>query len=331
MDTLFNALLISEADGRFVKEIKQLNTRQLPDGELLIQVKYSSLNYKDALSASGNKGVTKKYPHVPGVDAAGVVVKSKTANFAEGDEVLVTGFDLGMNTWGGFGEYISIPAAWALPLPNGLTMREAMCYGTAGLTAALSVHELMKKGIKPAYGTIAVSGASGGVGSMATAMLVKLGFAVAAISGKSDDVFLLNTLGAKEIINRNEFIGIYNGKPLSSPAFAAGIDTTGGDILSGMLKATQYGGIVTCCGMVASTDLHTTIFPFILRGVHLAGIDSVVAPVDLRKNMWQLLASDWKPANLSDLVQEVRLPELADKLDEILKGKAKGRYILAHN
>jgi acrylyl-CoA reductase (NADPH) len=331
MSASFNALLISESDGQFIMEIKELSTDQLPDSDLLIRVKYSSVNYKDALSASGNKGVTRRFPHVPGVDAAGTVVQSKSSAFTEGDEVLVTGFDLGMNTWGGFGEYISVPAAWALKLPLGLTMHQAMAYGTAGLTAALSVHQLVKGGVTPASGQVAVSGASGGVGSIATAILAKLGFSVAAISGKSDDVFLLNTLGAKQIINRNEFIATYNSKPLSRPAFAAGVDTTGGDILSGMLKATQYGGVVTCCGMVAGTDLHTTIFPFILRGVHLAGIDSVMAPMKQRQLMWQLQATDWKPDNLNQLSQDIGLNELPDKLDEILKGKAKGRYVLVHN
>lgn len=330
MDIQFNALLVTESGGVFTKEVKQLNTLQLPDNDLLIKVSYSSLNYKDALSASGNKGVTKKFPHIPGIDAAGIVIKSKTPDFKEGDEVLVTGFDLGMNTWGGFSQYISVPSSWALKLPQGMSLKQSMCYGTAGLTAAMSIQQVVKAGITPINGTVAVSGATGGVGSMATAILAKLGYSVAAISGKSNDVFLLNTLGAKEIINRHEFTHVYNSKPLTTPAFAAGIDTTGGEILSGMLKATQYGGVVTCCGMVASTDLNTTIFPFILRGIHLAGVDSVLAPLELRNQLWQLLASAWKPDNLDELVQEIQLTEVSSKLDDILKGSAKGRYLLVH-
>ncbi|MBS7566413.1 YhdH/YhfP family quinone oxidoreductase [Mucilaginibacter sp. Bleaf8] len=331
MYTLFNALLVTEAEGEFTQEIKPLDLAQLPDNDLLIQVKYSCINFKDALSASGNKGVTKKYPHVPGVDAAGIVIKSKSAQFAEGDEVLITGFDMGMNTWGGFGEYISVPAAWALPLPAGLSLHEAMSYGTAGLTAALSVHEVIRAGIKPERGPVAVSGATGGVGGLATAILAKLGYEVTAISGKNDESFLLNTLGASSIINRAEFTDTYNVKPLATPAFAAAIDTTGGAILSGMLKATQYGGVVTCCGMVAGTELSTTIFPFILRGVHLAGIDSVMVPLEQRRPLWELLASEWKPANLSSLIQNIRLPELPAKLNDILHGQAKGRYVLVHD
>ncbi|QJD95024.1 YhdH/YhfP family quinone oxidoreductase [Mucilaginibacter robiniae] len=331
MEQLFNALLITEQDGMYVKEIKQVNTNQLPDNDLLIRVKYSSINFKDALSATGNKGVTKKYPHVPGIDAAGVIVQSKVPEFAVDTEVLVTGFDLGMNTWGGFGEYISIPASWAVALPDGLSMQEAMCFGTAGLTAALSVQALLKARLVPATGKVAVSGATGGVGSMAVAILAKLGFDVTAVSGKEEDGFLIDTLGAQSVITRESFTQRYNSKPLTTPAFAAGIDTVGGAILSAMLKATHYGGTVTCCGMVASADLNTSIFPFILRGVSLVGIDSVQAPMQLRQYLWQQLATDWKPANLHALIQEISLTQLPEKLDAIYQGKAKGRYVLKHN
>lgn len=330
METSFNALLVTEKDGQFNKEIKQLSFDELPDNELLVKVSYSSINYKDALSASGNKGVTRQFPHVPGVDASGVVVKSKSPAFAEGEKVLVTGFDLGMNTWGGFGEFISIPTNWAIKLPKGLSLKEAMAFGTAGLTAGMSVYQIVNATITPQKGEVAVSGATGGVGSIATAILAKLGYDVVVISGKKEDNYLLNTLGAKRIINREEFVEQYNKKPLTNPAFAAGVDTVAGPILSGMLKSTQYGGVVTCCGMVSSADLHTSIFPFILRGVCLVGIDSVQAPMSFRNQIWQLLSTGWKPANLNSLIQEITLNDLPAKLDEILQGKAKGRYVLKH-
>lgn len=330
METNFEALWITEKNGSYEKEIKQLSTSQLPAGDILIRVKYSSVNYKDALSASGNKGVTKIFPHVPGIDAAGVVVQSNTNAFAEGDEVIVTGFDLGMNTWGGFGACIRVPAAWAIQLPKGLLLQEAMAYGTAGLTAGLSVLEVIDAQISPQAGPVVVSGATGGVGSIAALILKQLGYRVIAISGKKDDVFLQDTLGAFEIIGRDHFIEAYDAKPIAKPAFAAGIDTVSGPILSGMLKATQYGGVVTCCGMVASPKLQTSIFPFILRGVKLAGIDSVMVPIQVRKKIWQLLATDWKPDNLQEIVHEIDLQALPDVLETVLNGKAKGRYVLKH-
>ncbi|UEG54621.1 YhdH/YhfP family quinone oxidoreductase [Mucilaginibacter daejeonensis] len=330
MDTTFNALVITEQNGQFTKEIKQLNISQLPDNDLLIRVRYSSVNYKDALSASGNKGVTKAYPHVPGIDAVGEVIHSRSDAFRQGDQVLITGFDLGMNTWGGFGQYISVPSDWALHLPDGLTAYEAMAYGTAGFTAALSVHALIKAGVQPQQGPIAVSGATGGVGSVATAILSKLGYHVMAISGKPDDGFLTKTLGATGVIDRNIFIDKHNSRPITAPAFAGGIDTVAGPILSGMLKATRYGGAVTCCGMVSTGDLDTTIFPFILRNVSLLGIDSVSAPMELRQQIWQFLANEWKPSNLSQLTQQISLEQLPETLDTLLAGQAKGRFVLAH-
>lgn len=331
MNNTFNALVVSESNGQYLKEIKQLSISQLPANDLLIKVHYSSVNFKDALSAAGNKGVTKKFPHVPGVDAAGVVELSKSAAFAPGDEVIITGFDLGMNTWGGFAEYISVPDAWAIPLPAGLTLKEAMAYGTAGLTAGLSVWELNNSLITPQQGEVVVSGATGGVGSIATLILSKLSFSVTVISGKKDDDYLFNTLGASHVISREAFIETYNAKPLSAPAFAAGIDTVSGPILAGMLKATQYGGVVTCCGMVASPELQTSIFPFILRGVKLAGIDSVIAPMPVRQKVWQLLATDWKPNNLKKIIHEIDLQALPEALENVLQGKAKGRYVLKHD
>ncbi|HEX8658630.1 MAG TPA: YhdH/YhfP family quinone oxidoreductase [Hymenobacter sp.] len=330
MNSSFRALLVTEHNGRFVPAIEQLNLEQLPAHDLLVQVRYSSLNFKDVLSAAGNKGVTRRFPHVPGIDAAGVVVRSAAPELPVGTPVLVTGFDLGMNTWGGFGEYISVPAAWALPLPAGLSLQEAMVFGTAGLTAGLSVQQLVRAGITPAQGEVVVSGATGGVGSLATAILAKLGFAVAAVSGKDAPDFLLGTLRASRVLDREAFVATYDAKPLVAPAFAGGVDTVGGAILSGMLKATHYGGTVTCCGMVGSAELHTSVFPFILRGVHLAGIDSVEAPRELRRAVWEQLATVWKPDNLAELGQEITLDELPAKLQTLQLGQAQGRYVLVH-
>ncbi len=330
MDKNFEALVVTEENGSYKKEIQQVSTSQLPAGDLLIQVKYSSVNYKDALSASGNKGVTKKFPHVPGIDASGIVVQSDTADFAEGDEVIVTGFDLGMNTWGGFGAYIRVPVAWAIRLPKGLSLQEAVAYGTAGLTAGLSVLEIVDAQITPQAGPVVVSGATGGVGSIAALLLTTLGYQVVAVSGKKDDAFLTHTLGVSKIIGRDEFVDSYDAKPLTKPAFAAGIDTVSGPILSGMLKAAQYGGVVTCCGMVASPEIQTSIFPFILRGVKLTGIDSVMAPMPVRQRVWQLLATEWKPGNLQQIVHEIDLQALPAILETLLHGQAKGRYVLKH-
>lgn len=331
MTKTFKALYISQEGENFKKEIKALNSADLPENDVLIKVCYSSLNYKDALSASGNKGVTRKFPHVPGIDAAGIVVQSKSSDFKEGDPVIVTGFDLGMNTWGGFGEHISVPTSWVLALPDGLSLKEAMSFGTAGLTAGLSVEKIISAGITPDQGAVVVSGATGGVGSMATAILSRSGFDITAISGKNENGFLTSTLGARQIINRDEFIEKYNSKPLASSDFAAGIDNVGGPTLSGILKSVKQYGIVTCCGNVSSADLNTSVFPFILRGLTLAGIDSVQTSMALRKKVWQLLASEWKPVHLDKMFQEISLDELPEKLDELLLGKAKGRYVLKHD
>ena len=328
MEQEFNGLLVSQQDGIFSSEVKILNLADLPGDDLLIKVNYSSLNYKDALSAFGNKGVTRKFPHVPGIDAAGTVVTSKSSDFTEGDQVIVTGFDLGMNTWGGFGRYIRVPSQWAIRLPDGLNLKESMSLGTAGLTAGLSVDKIVSAGINS--GTVVISGATGGVGSMATAIMSKLGFEVTAISGKKENHFLNSVLGAKSILDREEFLGKYNSKPLSPADFSAGIDNVGGSILSGMLKSVKQNGMVTCCGNVASADLNTTVFPFILRGATLAGIDSAQADINWRKKVWASLASDWKPFRLDEMVQEIGLDQLPQKLEELLQGKARGRYVLKH-
>ena len=331
MKNHFKALLVREEKEGFTPNIENISTLDLPKNDLLIKVKYSSVNYKDALSASGNKGVTRKFPHIPGIDAAGEVVLSASNQFNLGDKVLVTGYDLGMNTWGGFSEYISVPASWAVKLPQGLSLFDSMAYGTAGLTAGLSVYHLLTNNISPESGRIVVSGATGGVGSVAISILSKLGFEVLAISGKDQKTYLTSVLGANEVISRVEFVEKYDTKAIAKEEFAGGIDTVGGEILSGILKSSNYNASVTCCGNVAGAKLETTIFPFILRGIKLIGIDSVKLPIEQKEKIWKLLANEWKSENLNELVKEVSLNQLPDLFQHLIDGGAKGRYVVNIN
>jgi putative YhdH/YhfP family quinone oxidoreductase len=324
----FKAMVVSEtADKKFIREITQRDLEDLPAGELIIEVKYSSLNYKDALSASGNKGVTRKYPHTPGIDAAGTVVDCSNRTFAVGDLVIVTGFDLGMNTSGGFGQYISVPAGWAVKLPQGLSLKESMSYGTAGFTAALCVTRLLAGGLSKEQGEVLVTGATGGVGSIAVAILGKLGFDVVAATGKTGEKDFLTRLGAKTIISREE-ANDTSGRPLQKPRWAGVVDTVGGNILATALKTAKYGGLVAACGNAMSPDLAVSVYPFILRGVSLLGVDSVEVPASTRVRTWQKLAQDWKVDFSSDLILECSLEELSPKIDQILQGGMRGRVVV---
>src|SRR5210317_2531003 len=270
MDNIrFRSMVVTEiSDKQFVREVKQKHIEDLPAGDVLINVQYSSLNYKDALSASGNKGVTKKYPHTPGIDAAGVVVESSKPEFKPGEQVLVTGYDLGMNTPGGYAEYVRVPADWVVKLPDNLSLRESMIYGTAGFTAALSCFKLINSGVTPDKGPVLVTGATGGVGSIALSILVKSGYEVVAVNGIIDEADYLLELGAKEVITIEE-ADDQSGRPLLRPRWAGAIDTVAGNILSTAIKTTQYGGSVTCCGNVGAAELHSSIFPFIINGITL--------------------------------------------------------------
>ena len=323
----FKAMVVSEtAEKTFTREIRERALNDLPAGELIIEVKYSSLNYKDALSATGNKGVTRKYPHTPGIDAAGVVANSTTKLFAVGDQVTVTGFDLGMNTSGGFGRYISVPALWATKLPQGLSLKNSMGYGTAGLTAALCIIRLMASGLTKDSGEVLVTGATGGVGSVAVAILAKLGFNVVAATGKASEHDFLKGLGAASMISREE-ANDTSGRPLQKPRWAGVIDTVGGNILATALKTAKYGGLVAACGNAMSHELNMNVFPFILRGVSLLGVDSVEIPMRARQMAWSRLASEWS-IDLAKLLTEVSLEELNPKIDEILKGGIRGRVLV---
>jgi len=322
----YKSFVTQEIDGKFVSSIKILNINDLPQGEVIVKVHYSSLNYKDALSATGNKGITKSYPHTPGIDAAGVVVESVSPLYNVGDEVIVTGYDLGMNTAGGFGEYIRVPAEWVVKLPAGLSLKEAMIIGTAGFTAAMSLSRLTEL-VKPDDGKIVVTGATGGVGSVALTLLAQNGYQTVAVSGKEAEYPFLKQLGASEIISREEFQRVEK-RPMLSAQFAGGIDTVGGEALVNILKSLKPLGAVTTCGSVSSTQLNMTVFPFILRGISLIGISAQNYPTRLRAGLWLNLATKWKPDNLINLYNEITLENLPEAIQNILSGKLKGRTIV---
>ena len=325
----FKAMVVTEtADNQFIRAISDKRIEDLPAGEVLIRVHYSSLNFKDALSASGNKGVTRKYPHTPGIDAAGLVVESSDPAFKPGAQVLVTGYDLGMNTSGGYETYIRVPAAWVVPLPAGLSLRESMMYGTAGFTAALSCYKLINLGVTPDQGPVLVTGATGGVGSIAVAILAQSGYTVVAVTTKLDQAPYLLQLGAKEVISVAD-ADDQSGRPLLKPRWAGAVDTVGGNILSTAIKTTRRGGIVTCCGNVTSGELHTSIYPFILNGVSLVGIDSATTPMAHRLEVWNKLAGDWKLDHLETITTELPgLEALDERIELILQGKNRGRAIV---
>lgn len=322
----YRALVVRESGDDFTKNIEEVPFSFLPDNEVLIRVHYAALNYKDALSASGHRGVTKKFPHTPGVDASGVIAKSRNPSYQEGTEVIVTSYDLGMNTKGGFAEYISVPAEWIIPLPKDLSLKEAMILGTGGFTSALAIHKMEKSGQHPEMGEVVVTGASGGVGSMAVAILAKKGYRVFAASGKPEQYSWLKSLGAKRCLSREE-VNDETGRPLLSTKWAGAIDTVGGETLATLLKACGKEGNVATCGLVASHELHTTVYPFILNGVNLLGVDSAETPKRLRTDLWNRLATDFKPDMLSEMGKIVELEEIPDYMDEILHGETTGRIV----
>lgn len=326
MEKEYKALVVNEVNAAFEQTIQTLHIDDLPKGDVLVKVHYSSINYKDALSATGNKGVTKKYPHIPGIDAAGEVVSSLDDKFKAGDKVIVTGYDLGMNTPGGFGQYIRVPSDWVVKLPEGLSLKESMIIGTAGFTAGISVLRLSTL-VKPSDGKILVSGATGGVGSVALSLLSKLGYQVIAISGKEAEYPFLKKLGATEIIPRADFQEV-DKRPMLSAQYAGAIDTVGGPILENILKSLQPLGAVTTCGSVSATQLNMTVFPFILRGISLIGISAQNYPGALREPLWIKLATDWKPTNSLELYTEIRLEDIPETVALILQGKLKGRTIV---
>ncbi|HYQ39961.1 MAG TPA: YhdH/YhfP family quinone oxidoreductase [Pseudomonas sp.] len=325
----FKALWVTESSpGVFDQNVIERDIAELPAGDVLIRVRYSSLNYKDALSASGNRGVTRHYPHTPGIDAAGEVVESAAAAFQPGDQVIVTGYDLGMNTPGGFAQYIRVPAAWVVPCPAGLSLREAMLLGTAGLTAGLCLDKLIAAGLDPQAGPVLVTGASGGVGSVAMMLLARLGYTVAASTRKLEQAEFLLQLGASQVIDRAVLREGVD-KPLLKMQWAGAVDTVGGDILFNVVKSLQYGASVASCGMTAGTAMASaSVLPFILRGVNLLGVDSVELPLATKAAMWQKLAGPWKLDSLEQMAHEIGLEELPEAINRILAGRMVGRAVV---
>ena len=327
-DETFKAFRITEeAEDKFSRSIVERNIDDLPEGDVLIRIHYAALNYKDALSSIGNRGVTKNYPHTPGIDGAGEVIESKSQEFIEGDQVLVTSYDLGMNTDGAFAEYIRVPAEWVIKLPKDLDYRDSMIIGTAGLTAGIGLYKLEMMGQKPEQGPIVVSGASGGVGSMAVGILAQAGYTVIASTGKEDATNFLQTLGASEVVDR-EFANDDSSRPLIKPKWAGAIDTVGGNTLATLLKGCKPGGSVAACGLVGSPVLSTTVFPFIINGVNLLGLDSATFPMHERREVWNRLAGDWRIPNLEQVAAICKLEELDVHIDQMLEGSTKGRVLV---
>ena len=314
-------------DGTVLGNLTEVSQIDLPDGDVEIAVKYSSLNYKDALAATGHPGVVKNLPHVPGIDAVGSVLHSSNDRFAVGQAVIVTGYELGAGQWGGWSERIRVPAEWVVPLPSGLDMRSAMIYGTAGFTAAQSVRELIRNEVLPNGGQVVVTGATGGVGCLAVAILSKLGYRVTASTGKSDASDWLQSLGAADVVGRDAVLNDSK-RPLSSVRFQGGIDTVGGETLASVLRSVDVNGCVAACGLVGGIELPVTVYPFILRGVRLAGITSSLCPMNHRIDIWDKLSNEWSIDNLESITTEITLAELPGQIEKILSGKVQGRILV---
>lgn len=321
MATRYPALFIEETDGKFTRQIVECDTHQLPAGDVLVKVAYSSLNQKDAMSAHGNKGVTRNFPHQPGIDAAGTVAESSVADFKAGDQVIVTGYDLGMNTAGGLGQYIRVPAKWVLKLPAGMTLKQSMQFGTAGLTAQLCINKLEHNGLKKEQGPVLVTGATGGVGSIAIALLAHAGYSVVASSGKAEQKDYLLGLGAKEVIDRKT-LSEENKKPMLKDVYAAAIDVAGGNTLANAIKSVKHSGSVAACGLVENPNFPGVVFPHILRNVNLLGVDSVEIPLADKKAAWDKLAKAANLPAISALNQEITLNEVIPALENMIKGGA---------
>jgi len=322
----FRAFRIFNEEGRIAGRIVDARLTDLTPGEVVIRAEYSSVNYKDALAATGAGKILRKFPLIGGIDVSGVVVSSSDRRFREGDLVLVTGYDLGVANDGGYAGYVRVPADWVVPLPEGLTTSEAMALGTAGFTAGLAVMRLEQNGLTPDRGPVAVTGSTGGVGSLAVAALSRLGYAVTAITGKDSEHDYLRGLGAKEILSRNTLeMGT---KPLEKATWAAAIDAVGGDMLAWLTRTTGPWGGIASTGLTGGTELKTTVMPFILRGVSLIGIDSATCPMEIRRDVWRRLASDMKPADLAAIADEIALDDLPRAFSTLLEGRARGRFVV---
>ena len=329
MSETFKALVLTQEDGKTVSTIKQLSDDDLPEGDVLLAVEYSSLNYKDGLAITGKGKIVRQWPLVPGIDLAGTVLESASADYAAGDRVVLTGWSVGEKYWGGYSQRQRVQSKWLVPLPEGLDSKQAMAIGTAGFTAMLCVMTLEEAGITPDQGTVLVTGASGGVGSIAVAILAKLGYTVAAVSAKRDADDFLRGLGAKEILTREEMSE--KPRPLEGQRWAGAVDVVGTTTLARVLAETNYGGCVAACGLAGGFDLPTTVMPFILRNVSLRGVDSVMCPVKRRKIAWQRLVTDLPAEALGEIGQVARLEELPELAERITTGGVRGRVIVDLN
>lgn len=328
MSERFKAFVVNKTEDDFLVGLKNISFDELPAGEVLIKVAYSGINYKDGLASIPNGKIVRSYPFIPGIDLAGLVVSSEDPRFHEGDQVIATSYEIGVSQFGGYSEYARIPGDWIVPLPENLSLKEAMIYGTAGFTAALAVQRLEDNGLSPEKGKVLVTGATGGVGSLAVAMLANRGYDVIASTGKAAEHEFLHKLGAKEVISRED---VYNGKlkALDKQLWAGAVDPVGGESLASVLSKIQYNGSVAVCGLTGGGNVPTSVFPFILRGINLLGIDSVYCPMEVRKPLWDRMASDLKPAGvLVSICKEITLEGLPETLPIILKGQAKGRFVV---
>jgi putative YhdH/YhfP family quinone oxidoreductase len=320
-------LVQRDSQGNLQRGITHRNLEDLPPGDVLIRVAWSSLNYKDALACQAHPGIVRKLPHVPGIDAAGTVVESRDARWKPGQEVIVTGYELGAGQWGGWAEYVRVPADWVVPLPEGLSLREAMILGTAGFTAAQCADALLRNGLCPSHGPIVVTGATGGVGSLAVKLLARLGFTVSAVTGKAHQAPRLVRWGATQVLDRSAVLDTSD-KPLLSARWAGGVDTVGGPTLATLVRQTKPYGVVAACGLVGGTDLHLTVHPFILRGVILAGIGSAMLPYERRLEIWRKLSGTWRIPDLEEVATVVTLDKLEGAVEQILRGEIVGRVLV---
>jgi putative YhdH/YhfP family quinone oxidoreductase len=324
----YNAYVVNkDTENQVTGKLQSIEAEPLADGEVRIRVEYSSLNYKDALAAQGHRGVVKSLPHVPGIDAAGTVAESKSTAFKEGDQVIATSYELGAGRAGGWAEYVDAPAEWVIAKPAGLSLRESMILGTAGLTAAMCTEELQRNEVHTDDGEIVVTGASGGVGSLAVKLLAHLGYRVVAISGKQEKYPWLKELGAAEILPR-EAVQAGSDRPMLKSRWAGAIDTVGGETLTTIIRSLQEGGCVAACGLVGGDQLPLTVHPFILRGAVLAGVSTANCPRERREVVWEKLAGDWKLTDLEGFAHEVKLAEIATSIESILAGKVFGRTLV---
>jgi len=322
----FKAFRITNTEGKISAAIVDTTLDELTAGDVVIRAEYSSVNYKDALAATGTGKILKRFPLIGGIDVAGVVTSSADRRFREGDRVLVTGYDLGVGQDGGYGAIVRVPADWVVRIPDRLTSRDAMILGTAGFTAGLAILRLERSGLAPGQGPIAVTGATGGVGSIGIAALARLGYEVTAISGKDDARDYLTSLGAREILSRTTLT--MGTRPLEAARWAGAIDAVGGDMLAWLTRTTNYWGSIASTGLTGGVELRTTVMPFILRGVSLIGIDSAMCPMPIRLEVWRRLATDMKPADLNAIAHEITLDGLPAAFETLLAGKARGRFVV---